>query len=167
MTLAEFFTWCGEHPGWLVGYFLAVPAIAMVAYLFSRGEGHLSPWRYLFAVLIYMVAIPGMFALTLNIYLFLFERRSVMDTNLFTQVIPVLSMLGTFVLVRKQVNLRHVPGMDRLSSLSLILGALMVMMWIIDRTHIYAITFMPFYVVVLILVGGFLLVRFGLKRMVK
>jgi hypothetical protein len=167
MTLADFFTWCGEHPEWLLGYFLLVPAVAMLAWMFSGREAHLSPWRYLFAVLIYMVAIPGIFAVTLNIYLFLFERRSIMDTNLFTQVIPVLSMATTFVFVRKQVSLAQVPGMDRLSSLSLILGALITMLWFIDRTHIYAITFMPFWVVVLILVGGFLLIRFGLKRLVK
>lgn len=167
MTLAEFFTWCGEHPGWLLGYFLAVPAVAMLAWLFSGREGHLSPWRYFFAVLIYMVAIPGIFAVTLNTYLFLFERRSIMDTNLFTQVLPILSMTTTFIFVRKQVSLDHVPGMDRLTSLSLILGALMVILWFIDRTHIYAITFMPFWVVVLILVGGFLLIRFGLKRLVR
>jgi hypothetical protein len=114
-----------------------------------------------------MVAIPGIFAVTLNIYLFLFERRSIMDTNLFTQVVPVLSMATTFIFVRKQVSLAQVPGMDRLSSLSLILGALITMLWFIDRTHIYAITFMPFWVVVLILVGGFLLIRFGLNRLVK
>jgi hypothetical protein len=144
-----------------------VPAVAMLAWLFSGREAHLSPWRYLFAVLIYMVAIPGIFAVTLNIYLFLFERRSIMDTNLFTQVVPVLSMATTFIFVRKQVSLAQVPGMDRLSSLSLILGALITMLWFIDRTHIYAITFMPFWVVVLILVGGFLLIRFGLNRLVK
>src|SRR5690606_23579470 len=118
MTLAEFFTWTGAHPGLVLGYFIAIPLIALIAYVFSRGEGHLSPWRYLFAILIYLVAIPGIFAVTLSIYLFLFERRSIMETNLFTQVLPVLSMLGTFLLVRRQVSLRHIPGMDRLSSLS-------------------------------------------------
>lgn len=167
MTLAEFFTWCGTHPGWMLGYFLGIPGLTAIAYAFSGGEAHLSPWRYLFAGLIYLVAIPGIFALVLNIYLFLFERRSVMDTNLFTQVLPVLSMAATFVLVGKRVQLGQVPGMDRLSSLSLVLGILIVLLWIIDRTHIFAITFMPFYVVVLVLVAGFLVIRYATKRMVR
>lgn len=167
MTLAEFFTWTGAHPGLVLGYFIAIPLIALIAFVFSRGEGHLSPWRYLFAILIYLVAIPGIFAVTLSIYLFLFERRSIMETNLFTQVLPVLSMLGTFLLVRRQVSLRHIPGMDRLSSLSGMLMLLMILMWIIDKTHIIAITRLPFLVVVLVLVAGFLLIRFGWKRLVR
>jgi len=167
MTLAEFFMWCGSHPGWMLAYFVGIPALTAVAYAFSSGEAHLSPWRYLFAGLIYLVAIPGIFALVLNIYLFLFERRSVMDTNLFTQVLPVLSMVATFVLVGKRVQLGHVPGMDRLSSLSLVLGVLIALLWFVDRTHIIAITFLPFYVVVLILVAGFVVIRYASKRMVR
>jgi hypothetical protein len=139
--------------------------IALLALFFSKGQGHLSPWKYMYSVLIYLVAIPGIFAVTLNIYLFLFERRSIMDTNLYTQVIPVVSMLATFILIRKQVDLVEVPGFDKLSGLITIISILMVIMWIIDKTHIYAITFMPFYVVVLILVAGFLLIRLGLKRL--
>ncbi|HEY3385496.1 MAG TPA: hypothetical protein VGK46_03235, partial [Saprospiraceae bacterium] len=65
---------------------------------------------------------------------------------------------------RKQVDLDLVPGFGRLSGLMTILGVLIVIMWIIDKTHIYSITFMPFWVVVLILVAGFLLIRMGLKQ---
>ncbi len=165
MTLGEFFELCGDNPGVLLGFFLLIPMIALLALLFSKGQGHLSPWKYLYSVLIYLVAIPGIFAVTLSIYLFLFERRSIMDTNLYTQVIPIVSMLATFILIRKQVDLDLVPGFDKLSGLITIISILMVIMWIIDKTHIYAITFMPFYVVVLILIVGFLLIRFGMKRL--
>jgi hypothetical protein len=165
MTLGEFFELCGDNPGLVLGFFILIPMIALLALFFSKGQGHLSPWKYLYSVLIYLVAIPGIFAVTLSIYLFLFERRSIMDTNLYTQVIPVVSMLATFILIRKQVDLVYVPGFDKLSGLITIISILMVIMWIIDKTHIYAITFMPFYVVVLILIVGFLLIRFGLKRL--
>src|SRR5688572_20472174 len=164
MTLGEFFTWTGENPVLLLSYFIGIPLIALLAGVFSKGEGHLSPWKYLYAVLIYLVAIPGIFAVTLSIYLFLFERRSIMDTNIYTQILPVVSMLTTFILIRKQVDLDLVPGFGKLSGLITVLSMLMIVMWIIDKTHIYAITFMPFYVVVLILVVGFLLIRMGFKR---
>ena len=88
-----------------------------------------------------------------------------MDTNVYTQILPIVSMMATFILIRKQVDLDLVPGFDRLSGLVTILSVLIILMWIIDKTHMYSITFMPFYVVVLILVIGFLLVRMGLKRL--
>lgn len=165
MTLGEFFTWTGQHPTFLLIYFLGVPLIALLAGLFNKGEGHLSPWKYLYSILIYMVSLPGIFAVTLSIYFFLFERRSIMDTNLLTQVLPVLSMAATILLIRKQVDLDLVPGFDKISGLILIISALMALMWIIDKTHIYSITFMPFYVVILILIAGFFVIRLGLKRL--
>ncbi len=165
MTLGEFFTLCGENPKLMLGFFLLIPLIALLALFFSRGQGHLSPWKYLYTVLIYLVCLPGIFAITLSVYLFLFERRSIMDTNMYTQVLPIASMILTIVLIRKQVDLDLVPGFGKLSGLITVIAVLMVLMWIIDKTHIYSITFMPFYVVVLILIVGFLLIRAGFRKL--
>jgi len=164
MTLGEFFEWSGDHPGLLIGYFILIPLIALLALFFSKDEGYKSPWKYLYAVLIYLVCLPGIFAVTLSVYLFLFERRSIFDTNLFTQVLPILSMIFTIILIKKQVDLDVVPGFGKLSGLITVISILMIIMWIIDKTHIYSITIMPFYVVVIILVVGFLLIRSGFRR---
>lgn len=166
MTLGDFFTLCGENPAVMLGFFLLIPLMALLALLFSNGEGHLSPWKYLFSVLIYLVCIPGIFAVTLSVYLFLFERRSIMETNVYTQILPILSMVITLILIRKQVDLNLVPGFGKISGLITILTVLIILMWIIDKTHIYSITFMPFYVVVLILVVGYMLIRMGFRKLV-
>ncbi len=167
MTLGEFFTWTSAHPGLLLGYFIGIPLIALLAGMFGKGEGHLSPWKYLYSTLIYMVAIPGIFAVTLSIYFFLFERRSILDTNLYTQILPVLSMAATILIIRRQVSLDQVPGFDKISGLIMIIATMMTLMWIIDKTHIYAITFMPFYVVILILLVGFFVIRYGLRSLAR
>jgi len=156
---------CGRNPGLLLGFFVGIPLIALLALVFAKKEGHLSPWKYLYAVLIYLVCLPGIFAITLSIYLFLFERRSIMDTNMITQVLPILSMIFTIIIIKKSVNLDAVPGFGKLSGLITIISVLMILMWIIDKTHIYSITFMPFWVVVVILVVGFLLIRTGFRRL--
>ena len=166
MTLGDFFTLCSENPAVMLGFFLLIPLMALLALLFSNGEGHLSPWKYLFSVLIYLVCIPGIFAVTLSVYLFLFERRSIMETNVYTQILPILSMVITLILIRKQVDLNLVPGFGKISGLITILTVLIILMWIIDKTHIYSITFMPFYVVVLILVVGYMLIRMGFRKLV-
>ena len=102
MTLGEFFELCGRNPMLVLGYFILIPLIALLAMFFSKGEGHLSPWKYLYSVLIYLVCIPGIFAITLSVYLFLFERRSIMDTNMYTQVLPIFSMIVTIMLINAQ-----------------------------------------------------------------
>jgi hypothetical protein len=167
MTLGEFFEWTAGHPGLLLGYFIGIPLIALLAGMFAKGEGHLSPWKFLYSTLIYLVAVPGIFAVTLSIYFFLFERRSILDTNLYTQVLPVLSMVVTLLVIKKQVSLDQVPGFGKISGLIMVIATVMCLMWIIDKTHIYAITFMPFYVVILILLAGFFVIRLGLRRLAR
>lgn len=167
MTLGEFFDWISSKPVLILFYFLSIPLLAILAGVFSKGEGHLSPWKYLYSTLIYMVCIPGIFAVTLSIYFFLFERIPIMDTNLYTQILPILSMIATILIIKKQVSLDLVPGFDKISGLILIIAAMMSLMWVIDKTRIYSITFMPFYVVVLILIAGFFVIRMGLSKLAK
>jgi hypothetical protein len=76
-------------------------------------------------------------------------------------------MAATVMIIRKQVNLDLIPGFDKISGLILIIATLMCLMWIIDKTQIYSITFMPFYVVILILLAGFFVIRMGLKKLAK
>ncbi len=87
-----------------------------------------------------------------------------MDTNIYTQIVPVVSMLATFILIRKQVDLDLVPGFGKLSGLVTILSVLIVIMWVLDKTHIFSVTIIPFYFVILMLIVGFLVVRMALRQ---
>lgn len=165
MTLGEFFELCSNNPALVISYFVAIPAIAFLAMLLSRGKGSESPWKYLYAVLIYLVCVPGIFALTLNAYLFLFENLRVLDTNLYTQVLPVLSMIATIWIITKSTSLDNVPGFDKLAGLLILIAVIFILMWILDKTRILTFTYIPFTYVVLILAGLLLLGRWGLHRL--
>jgi hypothetical protein len=96
--------------------------------------------------------------------MFLFERRSVMDIDVYTQVLPIASMFLTLGIVRRSVDLSYVPGFDKLSGLLMLIAAAIGLMWLVDRTHIYAIVSMPFSVVLLIFVVLMLTLRFGYRQ---
>jgi hypothetical protein len=165
MTLGRFFDVVSADPSVILFYFVALPMTAFLASVFGKGEGHLSPWKYLYSLLIYLAAIPGIFALTLSAYLFLFERTPIMETNIYTQILPVFCMLITFWLIRKNVNLRDVPGFDKINGLILMITILICLMWILEKTHIWVITFLPFYQFVLFFIVLLILVRLGWRRM--
>lgn len=165
MTLGDFFNYLSQHPSMVLFYFLALPITAALALVFGRGEGHISPWKYLYSALIYLSAIPGIFAITLNVYLFLFERQSIMQANIFTQILPVLIMLVTFFLVRRNVDFEQIPGFGKISGLICIITALIVLMWILEKTHIIAITFLPFHIVLIIFAVLLIAVVFGWRRL--
>lgn len=165
MTLGDFFRICSENPSILLFYMIVVPLTAVLAWIFGKGEGHLSPWKYLYSFLVYLTCIPGIFAITLSIYLFLFERRSIMETNVYTQILPVLSMIVTLMLIRKNVSLDDVPGFGRLSGLIMIITAVIALLWILDRMRIFAITFIPFIWILVLFLVIILVAIVGIRRM--
>jgi hypothetical protein len=114
---------------------------------------------------VYFACIPGIFALTLNAYMFLFERQPVLETNLYTQILPILCMLVTLWLIKKNVSLNDVPGFDKIGSLFFIITVLISMMWILEKTHIFVFTYMPFYQFILFFIGFLVLIRFAWSKM--
>lgn len=169
MTLQEFFNLLDspENAKAVLSFFIAIPALAALLGILARGKGHLSPWKYLYAVMIYLVAIPGIFALTLNVYLFLFEQQSIMNTNLYTQVLPVLSMILTLVIIRSYVDLGWIPWFNKLPGLFMVIASAFAIMWGVDRTRIWVISFLRFEYVILIFILLLILIRYGWSRIVS
>lgn len=165
MTLKDFFDLIGQNPIWLLVYFLMIPITALLAGIFGKGEGHLTPWRQLYSTLIYLVAVPGLFAISLSIYFFLFERRSILDTDVFNQIVPVLSMIATLLLIRRNVNMDKIPGFGKISGLMMMIGTALLLMWMVDRTRIWVVSYLPFHQVLLIFAGLLLIIRMGWRKM--
>ncbi|MFM8363110.1 MAG: hypothetical protein ACKOA4_10465 [Haliscomenobacter sp.] len=164
MTLQELLQHIGENPVYILSYFAALPAIALLTGRLDGERGHGNPWRYIYSGIIYLSAVPGLFALTLNIYLFLFEKRSILDMDVLTQLLPIASLVLTLSIVRRNVDLEYVPGFDKLSGLLLLISGLLGLMWLADRTHVVAFFQMRFEVVLLIFVVLLLLLRFGFRK---
>lgn len=167
MTLQEFFNLISDHPFWILGYFAIIPLLAFIFGWIGKGEGHLKPWKQIYSILIYLVSVPGIFAITLSVYLFLFEHQSVMQTNLYTQILPVISMFVTLSIIRKNVPFDYIPGFDKISGLIMMITATLMIMWFVDRTRIWVVSFLPFQYVLLIFVALFLIIRLGWSRISK
>ncbi len=167
MTLQEFFNFIVSNPVWIISYFLLIPFTAWLAGIFGKGEGQLDPWKYLYSTLIYLVCVPGIFAIFFNLYLFIFERRSIFQTEIFTQLLPIVSMFVTLLLIRRNVNLDLVPGFGKITGLFMMITAAFAFFWVLDKTHLIVISFLPLWQGVLIFVGLLLVMRWGWGRLAK
>ena len=166
MTLQDFFTLLGENPSYILIFFTIIPLTALLANFMGKGEGNMPPWSFLYAVLIYLVCIPGIFAFALSIYQFLFDRRSIMDTDVLSQILPALSMVATLLIIRQNVSFDAIPGFGKLSGLVMMIIATFAFMWFLDRTHIYVMTYLPFWQVILLFVVLFLIIRWGWSKFI-
>jgi len=167
MTLREFLNLIAANPEYILAFFAMIPLTAILSNVMGKGEGHLSPWKFLYSTLIYLVAVPGIFAITLSIYLFLFERISIFDTDIYTQILPIFSMIITFLIIRKNVDLDHIPGFGKLSGMIMMITVVMMMMWFMEKTRIFVISVVPFQNVIFLFVGLLIVFRFGWSKMMK
>ncbi|MBL7806953.1 MAG: hypothetical protein JNN28_04020 [Saprospiraceae bacterium] len=166
MTLRELFDYLNANPITVVGYFLLLFVTALLAGIMGRGEGHLSPWKYLYSAIIYLVCVPGIFATALAVYLFLFEQGgSIFNLNLLTQVLPIGAMLGTLAVVRRNVEFGYIPGFGKLTDLIMTIVTVFVLMYFLNRLHLVAWVYVPVQWLILIVAALLLIVRFGLKRL--
>lgn len=165
MTLGQFLQSFSENPTLILFYFVSAPLTAGLALLFGRGEGHISPWKYLYSFLVYYVSIPGIFAVSLSVYLLLFERKPILSFDVYTQILPIAAMLLTLWLISRNVSFRAIPGFGKITSLLTILAILITIFWFLEKTHIFAVTFIPFHYFILILLGMLILIRVALVRL--
>ncbi len=167
MTLGDFFTLLGENSFYVVLYFTLIPITAFISGLMGKNEGHLSPWKYLYSTLIYLVCIPGIFAITLNVYKFLFERGSILALNIFTQILPIISMIATLLIIRSSVSLDRVPGFGKLSGMATMILVLFTLMWFLEKTRIIVFSYMPIGYFFLLLIVLLVIFRFGWSKMMR
>lgn len=168
MTLRELFDYLSLHPAGVISFFLVLPLAALLAGWMGKGEAHESPWKYFYSTLVFLCCVPGIFAMTLAAYLFLFERGgSIFNLNLLTQVLPVFSMIATLAAVRRNTSFSQIPGFNKLSDLALMILAVFMLMFLIDRTRIVAWVNIPFYWLFAIVAVLLVSIRFGLKRILS
>ncbi len=165
MTLQEFFTFLSEQPIYVLAYFGLIPLTAILAGLLGRGEGHISPWKYLYSALVYLVCVPGIFAVSLNIYLFLFENQSILQYNILTQFVPIISMIVTLLVIRYNVDLDRIPGFGKLSGLIMVIAVALGLMWIVDRTRLLVFSYLPVTYALGIFIGLLVVLRIGWRRL--
>lgn len=165
MTLGELLSFIGNNPLPAIGYFTVIPLTALLAGVFSRGAVYKSPWKYLYAALVYAVCIPGIFAVVLTMYQFMFGRRDIMNANVISQVMPMVSMGITLGVMRRYTPFSAIPGFGKLSGLMMLTASIFVVMYLMDRMHLVAFVRLPVEVLLAIVLGALILFRVALSRL--
>jgi hypothetical protein len=167
MTLQNLFNIVSQSPKYVLMYFIFLPVFALIIGLLGGTKDHLSPWKYGYTLIIYLVSIPGIFAVALNVYFFLFQRQDIMQTDLLLQVLPVFSMLLTVFILKKNINLEYIPGFDKIYALWIMLFITMSILWFLERVQIIVFSFLPFQYLILAFLGLFAIMYFGWRKLSK
>ncbi len=152
MTLQDIFNQIGQNPNIAIGFFVGLPLLTFMALSFSKDESYDVPWRYFFSGIVYAACVPGIFAITLTIYTFLFEGKSLLTVNFLVYFLPIISMLATLMILKSRLDLDRIPGFDQLSGFLFMIAAAFIGLLLIQKTRIWVI----FHGSIWFLVGTFL-----------
>ena len=90
MTLQDLFDSMASNPTPVLIYFIMLPVTAfIISIMTKKDEGYESPWKYLYSALIYLVCLPGIFAITMCIYHLLIDGRSFLQLNVLAYFLPI------------------------------------------------------------------------------
>ena len=167
MTLRDIFASISANSKGLLWFLVCIPLLTFLISIWQNPNTppHQNPARFFYAVMAYLASIPGIFAITLNVYLFLFERQSIWDVNLITQLLPIVTMVGTLIIIKRNIPFEFVPAFGKLSGFVTLVFAMICIMWFVDKLRIVMISYVPFQYVAIGFIGLLLLIRFGWKRM--
>jgi hypothetical protein len=165
MTLSQLFNAISQNPWPAVVYFIILPLTAWVVGQVAHGSRDVKFWSLIYSIIVYAVCIPGIFAVTLNIYLFLFERQSIWQANVVLQFLPVISMAITLMLIKSKIPFSLIPGFGKLSGFLTLIAALIGVMWFFDRIHLVAFTYVPFSVILIGFVFTLIAIRFAWSKL--
>ena len=154
----------GSNPFYPLFFFFIVPVAALLGNIMAKGEGHLNPWCIYYSALIYLSVIPGIFAILLNLYHMFFEKRSIYDMNMMVDVLPIVSMMLTLFLIKKNVDFKDIPGFGKLTGFVGTIAGLMLIFFVLDKMHLIVFSYLPIQWLALVLVVAFFVIRFVTKK---
>ncbi len=167
MTLQQLFDQIGDEPTPIFIFFAALPLLSLLFAWIAKGEANRSPWNYIFTVLVFLVSVPGIFAFALCVYSFLFLRQSFLDVNILVYFLPIISMIVTFLIIKRVIELDDIPYIGKLSGMLMMMMATIGLMFVLDRTHIIAFVRIPVQYLLIFFVVLFIAFGFGFRKLFK
>lgn len=165
MTLGELVQVLGENSFYPIFLFLILPFSALLGNIMAKGEGHESPWCFFYTALIYLSVIPGIFSILLNLFHMMFEKRSIYQTNMVTDILPIVSMIVTLILIKRNVPFSAIPGFGKMTGFLSIVACIMVLFFFVEKTNLFIFSALPFTWILIILLVVFAVIRLGTKKL--
>ena len=138
MTIQELLQHAGRYPWALLGVFVSVPVVTwVVGRLHRRERGGATPWKYIYATLVYISCVPGLFAAVVTGYMLFFTSANLLEVNALVYLLPAASMVVTLILLGKNVDFDAVPGFHRLSGLMTLIGVSFAIALAISKTRLW------------------------------
>ena len=168
MTIQEFVNALGHYSLLILIVFALIP---LAAYGFGKAvakkDGGKSPHKYVYAVLIYLTSIPGIFASVITAYALFILHSNLLQVNVVIYLAPIISMIATIIVIKKNVSLDDVPGFDRLYGLFIVIAVAFIIALIIIKTRIFLFFGSSFWTLAIIFIALLALLQYASNMLIS
>ncbi|MFW6215604.1 MAG: hypothetical protein ACOC45_06620 [Alkalispirochaetaceae bacterium] len=138
MTIDQLLTRLSTYQGLVIIYFVLIPVVALgISFLHSVYGGRKPPWNAIYALLLYLVALPTAAVIVATGYLLLFDLTSFGDLPMVVTYLPLGSFVLTSLLVKRAVDFYYLPAILNPYGLLLLLLSCMSAGFYIYHTEVY------------------------------
>jgi len=163
MTLKDLFDRIAARPEPVLLYFALLPLLAGGIGFACGSKAAQKPYSLLFSTLIYLSCIPGIFSAMILLD-DLFTRRGWRNFDVYTQILPVISMALTVRLISQKVSLDLLPGFKRLSGFITLIAATFLVIFVLERLNFHVLFLGSVWQLFLLFALIFLLLKYGWER---
>lgn len=165
MSVNELLRRFEDYTGWAVCFFAALPMLALLVSFLYKRTAKSAFIESVFSAIIYLSAIPGVFACILLFYILFFIRANLLNVDIVFSFLPVISMGLVFGIIGKNANFDDLPGFGRLTGLMLLIAIVSCVTLAIYKLRIFVGFFASIEALVGIAVAVFVLFKVGLARL--
>ncbi|MDE0298940.1 MAG: hypothetical protein OXN17_09930 [Candidatus Poribacteria bacterium] len=165
MSVNELLERLEDYTGWAVCFFAALPIIALIVSFVYKRVARRKLIESVFSAIIYVSAVPGVFACILIFYLLFFTGTNLLNINIVSSFLPIVSMGLVFGIIGKNSNFDDLPGFGRLTGLMLLIAIVSCVTLAIYKLRIFVGFFASIEALVGIAIAVFVLFKVGLARL--
>ena len=165
MSVNELLERLDDHTGSAICLFAALPLLAFFFTLLYKRAAKNALIESVFSAIIYLSAIPGVFACILIFYLLFFTGTNLLNVDMVYSFLPIISMGLVFGIIGKNARFDDLPGFGRLTGLMLLIAIVSGVTLAIYKLRIFVGFFASIEALIGIAVAVFVLFKIGLARL--
>ncbi len=168
MSIQELINLAPKHQD-IILMALASPLVVvlLLALFLSHPRALISPWKYIYSLLVYLTSVPGILSFVLVCYALFFTQQNLLNVNALVYFSPIGFMIVTLALINRKVAFKRIPGFNRLLGLMIMIGVSLIITLAIQKTRIWLVFGGSIFSLFLLAIGIFLLLKLGGRLLFK
>ena len=163
MTLKDLFDRIAVNPEPILLYFGLLPLLAGGIGFACGSKAPQKPYSIVFSTLIYLSCIPGIFSVMILLD-DIFTRRGWRNFDVYTQILPIISMALTVHIISKRVSLDLLPGFKRLSGFITMIAGTFLVIFVLERLNFHVLFLGSVWHLFLLFAVIFMFLKYGWER---